>query len=60
MECSCAVKLSKVADKYKIYDYPDIAERALGPTGKKIVRASLMLVHFQFLIGQVTFSMESL
>lgn len=35
-------------------------ERALGPSGLQIARICLALAHWQFTIGQVTFTLKSL
>jgi amino acid permease len=60
LECTCAVLVSNIALQYGIYDYAALVEHAFGLTARKIVRTLLMLVHFQFLIGQVTFSIQSI
>ena len=42
----CAFRLTKVALEYKIYSYPQICEKALGPYGLVSIRILLALAHF--------------
>jgi hypothetical protein len=56
----CAVRLANAANKYKIFSYPAIAMKALGPLGYNILRVFLALGHIQFTIGQLSFTMQSL
>ena len=41
----CAIRLSEVANKYKIWTYPGIALRAMGNKGYQTLRLLLMLAH---------------
>ena len=50
-EGMCAYKLCRIAATYGIYNYPSIANRALGRPGRALVRTFLCLAHFQFLVG---------
>ena len=59
-EALCAVRLTNVAQKYKIYSYPLLMERAMGSKGLNMARIALALAHWQFTIGQVTFTLKSL
>ena len=54
-EATCAVSLCQIALHYGIYDYPKIAERAMGPKGRNLVRVLLIAAHFQFSVGQMNF-----
>ena len=56
----CAYKLCKVAVAYGIFNYPNIAYRAIGWKGRALVRLLIGLAHFQFSIAQLTFTMTSL
>ena len=44
-ETLCAVRLSSVALKYKIWTYPGIAKKAMGEKGATILRIMLALGH---------------
>ena len=45
-EATCAVKLSNIAFKYKVYNYPAIAQKAIGKWGLYAVTTLLALSHF--------------
>ena len=55
-----AVNLTRVAEEYKIYSYPLIMEKAMGKWGTLATRILISGAHFQFTIGQVSFTLESL
>lgn len=59
-ETLCAIRLSTVAYKYKIWSYPEIARRAMGDKGFQILRLLLTIAHIQFTIGQLSFTLKSL
>tara|TARA_B110000285_G_C14996869_1_gene549303 strand:+ start:128 stop:496 length:369 start_codon:yes stop_codon:yes gene_type:complete len=44
----------------KKISYPDIAEKALGKQGKKLIEVCLAVIHFQFTIAQLAFIIEGL
>ena len=44
-ETLCAVRLSTVANKYKIWTYPGIAKKAMGEKGYQILRLFLAIAH---------------
>ena len=50
-ETLCAIRLSNVANKFKIWTYPGIAMRAMGNKGFQALRVCLLLAHIQFCIG---------
>ena len=45
-ETLCAVRLSHVANRYKLFSYPMIALKALGKKGYTTIRILLALAHF--------------
>ena len=45
-ETNSAVKLSKIAIKYQMFTYPAVAEKAIGKTGKTVVRVLIALASF--------------
>jgi amino acid permease len=59
-EALCAARLTEVAHKYGIYSYPLLMQRALGERGLWAARLFLSVAHWQFCIGQVTFTLKSL
>ena len=59
-ETLCAVRLSKVAHIQKVYSYPLLMEKALGVGGLQFARIVLALAHWEFCIGQMTFTLKSL
>jgi len=50
-ETLCAVRLSTVSHKHKIYSYPLLMEKALGKVGLQVSRIFLALAHWEFVIG---------
>lgn len=59
-EALCAARLTTVAQQYQIFSYPLLMKRALGDKGMNVARICLALAHWQFTIGQVTFTLKSL
>lgn len=59
-ESLCAVRLTTVAHKYGIFSYPLLMKEALGEKGLHMARVFLALAHWQFTIGQMTFTLKSL
>ena len=59
-ETLCAIRLSIVAHHQKVYSYPLLMEKALGVGGLQFSRIVLALAHWEFAIGQVTFTLKSL
>ena len=50
-EALSASRLTTVANKYKIYSYPLLMEKAMGRKGLLVARIALALAHIQFTIG---------
>ena len=46
LQCACAVFLSKIALKTGVFNYPEIAGKAMGPKGRIVVRLLLIFTHF--------------
>lgn len=59
-ETLSAVRLTNVAYIKGIYSYPLIMKKALGRKGLHAARLFISLAHFQFSIGQMTFTLKSL
>ena len=59
-ESLSAARLASVAHRYDIYSYPLLVEKAIGKTGFHIARICIALAHWQFVIGQTTFTLKSL
>lgn len=59
-ESLCAARLTTVAHKYGIFSYPLLMQRAMGEKGLHLARIFLALAHWQFTIGQMTFTLKSL
>ena len=59
-ETLCAVRLSIVARNERVYSYPLLMERAMGSWGLQVSRVFLALAHWEFAIGQMTFTLKSL
>lgn len=59
-ESLCAARLTSVANKFQIFSYPLIMKKAMGNKGLQTARILLALAHWQFTIGQVSFTLESL
>ena len=59
-ESLCAARLTTVAQKYGIYSYPLLMQRALGDKGMTIARICLAIAHWQFIVAHVTFTLKSL
>ena len=56
----CAARLTSMAAEFGIYSYPLLMEEAMGRKGLIAARICLALSHFQFTIGQISFTVESL
>ena len=59
-EALCAARLTSVAQQYEIYSYPLLMQKAMGDKGLLAARVFLSIAHWQFTIGQMTFTLKSL
>ena len=60
LQATCAIKLTQCGLATKQISYPDIAGKALGKKGKKVLELFLSVVHFQFTIAQLAFTIAGL
>ena len=56
----CAARLTTVALQYEIYSYPLLMKRAMGEKGLLASRIFISIAHWQFTVGQLTFTLKSL
>ena len=59
-ETLCAARLSSVALKCQIFSYPLLMKHALGDRGLLAARICISIAHWQFVVGQLTFTLQSL
>ena len=60
LQATCAIKLTQCGLATRRINYPEIAGKALGNTGKRILEVCLCTVHFQFTIAMIAFTILSL
>lgn len=60
LQMYCAVKLTQCGMLVKKISYPDIADKAMGRQGKKLIELCLAVIHFQFTIAQLAFIVEGI
>lgn len=56
----CAIKLTQCGMATRKISYPDIAGKALGTIGKRVLEVMLSIVHFMFTIAQISFTCNGL
>ena len=54
-----ALKLVKCAIKLEIYDFREVALRALGPRISDVISIIIAVVHFSFTIAQISFTLRA-
>lgn len=59
-ESLCAARLATVAHTQGVYSYALLMEKAVGAKGLVIARVFLAIAHWQFTVGQMTFTLSSL
>ena len=59
-ESLCAARLASVAHSQGIYSYSLLMRKAVGDKGLIVSRIFLAIAHWQFTVGQMTFTLSSL
>jgi len=56
----CVDKLVQAGQKYRLYSYSLVAEKAMGKTGKRILDIMVALTQYSFTISHMTFLVTSM